>query len=94
MVAGLEDITSGDLMIDGKRVNDVPPSQRNIGMVFQSYALYPHMTVYDNVKFPLTNLNVIATKKASKILAYKKIAELIEYHLDEINKIYLWWQDF
>ena len=53
MVAGLEDITSGDLMIDGKRVNDVPPSQRNIGMVFQSYALYPHMTVYENMAFGL-----------------------------------------
>ena len=46
MIAGLEDITDGDLMIDGKRVNDVPPSERNIGMVFQSYALYPHMTVF------------------------------------------------
>lgn len=45
MIAGLEDITEGDLKIDGKRVNDVPPSERNIGMVFQSYALYPHMTV-------------------------------------------------
>lgn len=45
MIAGLEDITDGDLKIDGKRVNDVPPSERNIGMVFQSYALYPHMTV-------------------------------------------------
>ena len=53
MVAGLEDFTSGDLMIDGKRVNDVPPSQRNIGMVFQSYALYPHMTVYENMAFGL-----------------------------------------
>ncbi|SRR5574344_368120 len=53
MVAGLEDITDGDLMIDGKKVNDVPPSERNIGMVFQSYALYPHMTVFDNMAFGL-----------------------------------------
>ena len=53
MIAGLEDITDGDLMIGGKRVNDVPPSQRNIGMVFQSYALYPHMTVFENMAFGL-----------------------------------------
>ncbi|MBQ2381967.1 MAG: sn-glycerol-3-phosphate ABC transporter ATP-binding protein UgpC [Succinivibrio sp.] len=53
MIAGLEDITDGDLLIDGKRVNDVPPSERNIGMVFQSYALYPHMTVFDNMAFGL-----------------------------------------
>ncbi|MGN0916062.1 MAG: ABC transporter ATP-binding protein [Succinivibrio sp.] len=53
MIAGLEDITDGDLLINGKRVNDVPPSERNIGMVFQSYALYPHMTVFDNMAFGL-----------------------------------------
>lgn len=53
MIAGLEDITSGDLVIGGKRMNDVPPSQRNIGMVFQSYALYPHMTVFENMAFGL-----------------------------------------
>ena len=45
MIAGLEEITSGDLMIDGERVNDVPPAERGLAMVFQSYALYPHMTV-------------------------------------------------
>ena len=53
MIAGLEDITEGDLYIDGKRVNDVPPKDRNIAMVFQSYALYPHMTVFDNMAFGL-----------------------------------------
>ncbi|MDY6321609.1 MAG: sn-glycerol-3-phosphate ABC transporter ATP-binding protein UgpC [Succinivibrio sp.] len=53
MIAGLEDITSGDLTIGGKRMNDVPPSERNIGMVFQSYALYPHMTVFENMAFGL-----------------------------------------
>ena len=53
MVAGLEDISGGDLYIDGKRVNDVPPKDRDIAMVFQNYALYPHMTVYDNMAFGL-----------------------------------------
>ena len=53
MIAGLEDITSGELRIDDEVVNDVAPKDRNIAMVFQSYALYPHMTVYDNMAFGL-----------------------------------------
>ena len=53
MIAGLEDITSGDLIINGRRMNDVSPKDRGIAMVFQSYALYPHMTVYDNMAFGL-----------------------------------------
>ncbi len=53
MVAGLEDISEGDLIIDERRVNNVPPKDRNIAMVFQSYALYPHMSVYDNMAFGL-----------------------------------------
>ena len=53
MIAGLEDITEGDLYIDDKRVNDIPPKDRDIAMVFQNYALYPHMTVYDNMAFGL-----------------------------------------
>ena len=53
MIAGLEEITSGDLFIDGNKVNDVSPKDRNIAMVFQNYALYPHMTVYDNMAFGL-----------------------------------------
>jgi ABC-type sugar transport system ATPase subunit len=51
LIAGLEDITGGTLSFDGKVVNDLPPSKRGIAMVFQSYALYPHMTVYDNMAF-------------------------------------------
>jgi multiple sugar transport system ATP-binding protein len=53
MVAGLEEITSGELYIDGKLMNDVAPKDRDIAMVFQNYALYPHMTVYDNMAFGL-----------------------------------------
>src|ERR671925_775394 len=53
MVAGLEDITAGDIYIGDRLVNDVPPKDRNIAMVFQNYALYPHMTVYKNMAFAL-----------------------------------------
>ncbi|RYG76631.1 sn-glycerol-3-phosphate ABC transporter ATP-binding protein UgpC [Yimella sp. RIT 621] len=53
MVVGLEDITSGDLLINGKRVNDLAPRDRNLSMVFQNYALYPHLTVGENIAFPL-----------------------------------------
>lgn len=53
MIAGLETPTSGDVLIDDERVNELPPRKREIAMVFQSYALYPHMTVFDNISFPL-----------------------------------------
>ena len=61
MVAGLEDITEGELLIDGELMNDVPPKDRNIAMVFQNYALYPHMSVYDNMAF---GLKIRKTEKA------------------------------
>ena len=72
MVAGLEDITSGELYIDGKLVNDVAPKDRDIAMVFQSYALYPHMTVYDNLAFALK------LKKVPKEEIDKKVREVAE----------------
>ena len=53
MVAGLESVSDGKIYIDGKEVNDVPPKDRDIAMVFQNYALYPHMSVYDNMAFGL-----------------------------------------
>src|SRR5699024_4448530 len=53
MIAGLEEITDGELYIDDKRMNDVAPKDRDIAMVFQNYALYPHMNVYDNMAFGL-----------------------------------------
>ena len=53
MIAGLEDATDGDILIDGKRVNDLEPKDRDVAMVFQSYALYPNMNVYENIRFPL-----------------------------------------
>ena len=72
MIAGLESITDGELQIDGKRVNEVPPSLRGIAMVFQSYALYPHMTVYDNMAFSLR------ITKASKAEIDKRVHESAE----------------
>src|SRR5436305_3872980 len=53
MLAGLEDITSGDLFIGGERMNQKAPRDRNLAMVFQNYALYPHLTIYENIAFPL-----------------------------------------
>ena len=53
MIVGLEDITEGDLLIDGERMNDKAPKDRNLAMVFQNYALYPHLTVFENIAFPL-----------------------------------------
>ena len=61
MVAGLEEISEGELLIDGELMNDVPPKDRNIAMVFQNYALYPHMSVYDNMAF---GLKIRKTEKA------------------------------
>ncbi len=53
MIVGLEDVTSGDVLIDGQRVNEQPPRKRNLAMVFQNYALYPHLSVFENIAFPL-----------------------------------------
>jgi len=75
MVAGLEDITSGDLSIGGKRVNDLPPAQRGVAMVFQSYALYPHMTVAENMAF---GLRVLGSDKAEIDRKVKKAAEILQ----------------
>ena len=72
MVAGLEDISGGDLYIDGQRVNDVAPKDRDIAMVFQNYALYPHMTVYDNMAFSLK------LKKVDKATIDQKVREAAE----------------
>jgi multiple sugar transport system ATP-binding protein len=81
MVAGLEDITQGDLKIDGQVVNDKAPKDRDIAMVFQSYALYPHMTVGENMAFPLVLAGVDKQTIKSKVDEAAKMLELTQ-HLD------------
>ena len=81
MIAGLEEISGGELKIDGKVVNDVEPKDRDIAMVFQSYALYPHMTVYDNMAFSLKLRKVPKAeidkmvREAAKILDLEKLLD-------------------
>ena len=79
MIAGLEEISSGELYIDGKLVNDVPPKDRDIAMVFQNYALYPHMTVYDNMAFGLKLRKVPRAEIDRKVKEAARILGLEEY---------------
>ena len=67
LVAGLEEVTSGDLLIDGEKVNDVPPAKRGLAMVFQSYALYPHMSVAENMGFSLRLARVAKEERDKKV---------------------------
>ena len=79
MIAGLEDITRGELLIDGKLVNNVEPKDRDIAMVFQNYALYPHMTVFDNMAFPLTNIKMPKEEIEEKVREAAEILDITEY---------------
>jgi multiple sugar transport system ATP-binding protein len=81
MIAGLEDITEGDLIIGGERVNDLPPRERDIAMVFQNYALYPHMTVRENMGFALKLAKTGKDEIDRKVREAAKILDL-EQHLD------------
>ena len=76
MIAGLEEISSGDLVIDGKVMNDVEPKDRDIAMVFQNYALYPHMTVYDNMAFGLKLRKVPKAEIDQKVREAARILDL------------------
>jgi multiple sugar transport system ATP-binding protein len=78
MIAGLEEITSGELRIGGERVNEKAPKDRDIAMVFQSYALYPHMTVRQNIAFPLTLAKMKKAEIAEKVEETAKILDLTE----------------
>jgi multiple sugar transport system ATP-binding protein len=76
MIAGLEEPTSGDILIGGQRVNDLPPRDRDIAMVFQSYGLYPHMTVGDNIGYPLKLRGIRGAERDAQIRAAAAKVEL------------------
>ncbi|WP_304438655.1 ABC transporter ATP-binding protein, partial [Aeromicrobium sp. Leaf272] len=79
MIVGLEDISSGDMIIDGDRVNDLAPRDRNLAMVFQNYALYPHLTVYENIAFPLRLKKVPEKEIDEKVRQASKTLDLDEH---------------
>ena len=80
MIAGLEEISGGELYIDGKLVNDIPPKDRDIAMVFQNYALYPHMTVYENMAFGLKLRHVDPQEIDRKVKEDRKSTRLNSSH--------------
>ena len=79
MIAGLEDISAGELYIDGQLMNDVAPKNRDIAMVFQSYALYPHMSVYDNIAFGLKIAKVPKDEIDRRVRAVAKAIDIEDY---------------
>ena len=79
MIVGLEDITSGDMIIGGTRVNDLAPRDRNLSMVFQNYALYPHLTVYENIAFPLRLQKMSDKEVDEKVRDASKTLDLDEH---------------
>jgi multiple sugar transport system ATP-binding protein len=79
MVVGLEDITSGEMEIGGKRVNDLAPRDRNLAMVFQNYALYPHLSVYENIAFPLRLARKPEKEVDEKVREASRLLELDEH---------------
>ncbi|MEO0487783.1 MAG: ABC transporter ATP-binding protein [Pseudomonadota bacterium] len=79
MIAGLEDPSGGDIMIDGKRVNDLEPKDRDISMVFQSYGLYPNMNVYENIRFPLKVRKVPQGEHHDRVMRASAMVELDDF---------------
>ncbi|MEL6417090.1 MAG: ABC transporter ATP-binding protein [Pseudomonadota bacterium] len=79
MIAGLEDVTEGDILIDGKIVNDLEPKDRDVAMVFQSYALYPNMNVYENIRFPLKVRGIDSGSHDEKVRRASAMVELDEF---------------
>ena len=86
MIAGLEEISKGELYIDGKLVNDVEPKDRDIAMVFQSYALYPHMSIYDNMAFGLKLRKMPKAEIDKRVREAARILD-IEHLLDRKPKL-------
>lgn len=79
MIAGLEDVTEGDVFVDGQRVNDLEPKDRDVAMVFQSYALYPNMNVYENIRFPLKVRGIDPKTHEEKVRRASAMVELDEF---------------
>jgi multiple sugar transport system ATP-binding protein len=79
MIAGLEDATEGDIFIDGKRINDLEPKDRDVAMVFQSYALYPNMNVYENIRFPLKVRSIDPAGQDTRVRQASAMVELDEF---------------
>jgi multiple sugar transport system ATP-binding protein len=88
MLAGLEETSSGEILIDGERVNDLPPQRRDVAMVFQSYALYPHMSVADNIGYPLRVRKLAReqiSKQVARTAAMLEIEKLLERKPRELS---------
>jgi ABC-type sulfate/molybdate transport systems ATPase subunit len=79
MIAGLEDATEGDILVDGQRVNDLEPKDRDVAMVFQSYALYPNMNVYDNIRFPLKVRGIDPSTHDQRVRRASAMVELDDF---------------
>jgi multiple sugar transport system ATP-binding protein len=79
MIVGLEEVTSGDMLIDGDRVNDKPPRERGLAMVFQNYALYPHLTVFENIAFPLRLAKVRDDEVRRRVTEVADLLQLTEH---------------
>ena len=79
MIAGLEDITSGEITLDGNVINKIDPSERDVAMVFQNYALYPHMTVYNNMAYGLKNRGISKQEIEDKVNEVAKLLEIDQY---------------
>src|SRR4030095_3310829 len=75
MLAGLESVTSGDIYLDDKRINEVPTQHRDLAMVFQSYALYPHMTIAENIGYPLRVRKHDPQERSARV---KRVAEMLD----------------
>jgi multiple sugar transport system ATP-binding protein len=79
MIAGLEDASTGDILIDGKRVNDLEPKDRDVAMVFQSYGLYPNMNVYENIRFPLKVRKIDQKSHDTRVRRASAMVELDDF---------------
>ncbi|MGB7319094.1 MAG: ABC transporter ATP-binding protein, partial [Planktotalea sp.] len=79
MIAGLEDVSAGEILVDGKVVNDLEPKDRDVAMVFQSYALYPNMNVYENIRFPLKVRGIDPATHDDKVRRASAMVELDEF---------------